>query len=251
MTIFRKLDIHPFTYMIILLSLFTGLFKELSYIMILFIIHEIGHIIPAIYFRWNIEKIIILPFGGLIIFNEKLNKSMTEELIITICGPIFQIIGYAILKNTFNDLLYYYHITILIFNLFPIHPLDGSKIINITLNYFFSYKLSHKLMIIISVFLISITLLFSSHFNFNFFFFLTLILLFFKTIKELKNHEMHVNKFIFERYNYIFNFKKIKKIKSTNLYKMKRDHKHLFYNGKYYITENEILKKKFDFKKKI
>ena len=57
-------------------------------------------------------------------------------------------------------------------------------------------------------------------------------------------------KFLLERYMYDLPFKKSKTIKSLNLNKMQRDYRHIFYNGKIYVTEREILKKKFDFTRK-
>lgn len=56
-----------------------------------------GHIFAALYYKWNIVKIIILPFGGITIFNEIINKPIKEEFMIAIMGPIFQIVFYLIL----------------------------------------------------------------------------------------------------------------------------------------------------------
>ena len=46
----------------------------------------------GVIFKWNIEKVILLPFGALTIFNEDLNRRMFEEFLIVIMGPLFQII---------------------------------------------------------------------------------------------------------------------------------------------------------------
>lgn len=50
-----------------------------------------------LYYKWRIEKIIILPFGGLTIFNEFVNKRIKEEFVILILGPLFQITFYYLL----------------------------------------------------------------------------------------------------------------------------------------------------------
>ena len=59
----------------------------------------------ALYYKWNIEKIIILPFGALTLFHEKINKPLFEEFIILIMGPIFQIVGtyFLCFYNTINE----------------------------------------------------------------------------------------------------------------------------------------------------
>ena len=89
--------IHPLYYLVAILSIITGLFKDFIYITLLIFIHEIGHTIGALIYKWKIKKIIILPFGGITIFNELINKSLKEEFVILILGPIFQILFYFIL----------------------------------------------------------------------------------------------------------------------------------------------------------
>jgi stage IV sporulation protein FB len=91
MKIISKIKIHIFFYLVALIAVLTGLFKEFLVLTSIIVIHEIGHIVAAIYFKWNIDKIIILPFGGLTLFNEKINRPLNEELIILLFGPIFQI----------------------------------------------------------------------------------------------------------------------------------------------------------------
>jgi stage IV sporulation protein FB len=237
--------IHPLYYVVALITIFTGLFKDFIYVTLLIFIHEIGHISGAIYYKWKIKKVVILPFGGITIFNELINKSLKEEFVILILGPIFQILFYFILclLNIESNLITSYHYSLLIFNFIPIIPLDGSKLLNILLNKLFSFKLSHILTIIIS--LISFTYLFIRTIILkNLILFIIIFFLLLKIIKELKLHRYIFNKFLFERYNYNLNFKKTKKIKGLKLFKMKKDYKHLFYLNTY-ITEKDVLKKYF------
>ena len=69
-----------------------GYFKIYIILMFILIIHELGHIIASLYFKWKIDKIIILPFGCLIKYNELINRPIKEEFIIAIMGIIFQIL---------------------------------------------------------------------------------------------------------------------------------------------------------------
>ena len=62
--------------------------------MLLIIIHELGHILISLIFKWNIDKIIILPFGGLTKYNEIINRPLIEEFLISVAGITFQIIFY-------------------------------------------------------------------------------------------------------------------------------------------------------------
>lgn len=184
-----------------------------------------------------------MPFGGLTVFNVDINKPLKEEFIICLLGPLFQIIYYLIFKDIFN--IKNIHYNLLIFNLLPIFPLDGSKIFNIIFNKIFSFKFSLYITYIIS-FIVIVILVISK--QFNLLLFLTLLLLFFKNIKEIKSIKYIFNRFLLERYFKHFNFKKRRVIKSEKVSKMKKDYYHLFFVKNKYATEREILKKTFDLK---
>ena len=221
----------------------TGHFKGFFLFTIIIIIHELGHILMALYYKWHIEKVILLPFGALTLFNEKINRPLKEEFMILIMGPIFQII-FTLLIN--NPNIYEYSKIILFFNLLPIYPLDGSKFVNIFLNKITSFKKSHLFTIYLS-FLTLFILVFKVKLSLIFILILIFVLL--KVKEEYKNHHNLFNAFLLERYNYQFHFRKRKVIK--NIKDMKRDYLHIFKKkGKYY-TERDILKEKFDFKRKI
>ena len=231
------------------ISAITGNFKGFSFFTIIIIIHELGHISLALFYKWNIEKVILLPFGALTIFEEDINRPLMEEFLILIFGPIYQIIFTIILSYyNFDELLINYSKIILIFNLLPIYPLDGSKLINIILNKFLSFKKSHIITVYISFLTIIIILI---KFDINFVLLLIISLIFVKVLEELKNHNNIFNRFLLERYTKKFKFKKYKVINSDKICKMKRDYRHIFYDGKKYITEREILRKRFDLNNKI
>ena len=232
-----KIKIHPLFYIVSFITIITGYFRDFSYIMIIILVHELGHILMALYFKWNIDKIVILPFGGITIFNEKLNRPLIQELLIALSGPFIQLLFFSFNSNS---LILKYHYFLLVFNLLPIVPLDGSKIFNILLNYIFPFKLSHILTLILS-FLLVIFLMFI---KFNLILVLIFIFLIIKIIEEYLNHKNIFNKFLMERYLYKFNFKKRKIIKKEET--MFRDYKHLFYIKNKYQTESEILQKRFD-----
>lgn len=237
--------IHPFFLLTAIIILFTGYFKNFIYITTIIIVHEIGHISLAYFFKWKIEKIVLLPFGGITIFNEHLNRKITEEFLILLAGPIFQIVFVNIINIFLKSSLFYeYHLILLIFNLIPIIPLDGSKLINLLTDYFFSYKKSLIINIIISWMFISILFIYIMN-KFNFLLFLSLILLIKKNIIEYKNYKYKINLFLLERYRYSFKFKKYSYIKGLNIYNLRRDKKGIFIDGNMEYTEKQILQKVF------
>ena len=112
----------------------TGNFNYfVGYFSLLFI-HEIGHSITGIVMGYKLERIVFYPLGGVTIFNLPINISLKKEFLILVMGPVMQIIGYVILKRYF-PFINIYHYTLLIFNLLPLYPLDGGRIINILFNF--------------------------------------------------------------------------------------------------------------------
>ncbi len=200
----------------------------------------------GILFNWKIEKVVILPFGALTIFHEDLNRKIKEEFLIVIMGPIFQIIfTFVVYYFSLNDDFLYYSLVILCFNLLPIFPLDGSKLFNLFLNKFISFKISHLILIWVSILSVLFLLL---RVKISLIFVLIILCLLVRIIKEVKDHNSLFNRFLLERYLKKYHFLKLKKIHSMNLSRMMRDYGHLFYDGNRYVSERFMLKKRFDFK---
>ena len=195
--------------------------------------------------KWKIDRIIILPFGGLTKYNEIINKPLIEEFLVGISGILFQIIFYKFIHD-YIDYKYFSLINyfIIIFNLIPVYPLDGSKILNVLFNKITSFKNSILLTVIVSYLCIIVLSLFL--FNINKLLFMIFVFLFMEVNKLYKEKELIFNKFLLERYLNNFKFRKEKIINSVD--KMKKDYRHLFYLDNKYMTENTFLKKMFDFK---
>ena len=235
-TILNKIYIHPFTYIVILLSLITGLFKELMMFLFIIIVHELGHILASILLKWNISKIKIMPFGCITIFNELINKPMMEEFIILIMGPLFQLINFLIFKDI-TPYFNYYNYGLFIFNMLPIYPLDGYKLFSILLNKVMPYKKTMRIMLIISI--ITLTIFIKK----DLVYLVILLLLLKGIINEFKNIDFIYNKFLLERYYHDFKFKKRRIVNNIN--NMFKDSTHLLKKENMYITEKEMLEKRF------
>ena len=231
-----------------LICAITGFFKHFLFFSLIIIIHEFGHFFGTLIYKWKVKKILILPIGGITILDELLSKSIYEEFIILLLGPLFQIIFYYVFTYFFgfNQILYTYHYSLLIFNLLPIFPLDGYKLINLIFNKFFSFKLSHILSISLSLIVITILLINYFYNQVNFIYFLAMFFLILKNVAEFLNHNFIFNKFLLERYLYNINLRKTKIINSKNYRKMRREYKHIFFYNQKYETEKMFLKKKFD-----
>ena len=234
--------INFLVYFFALLSIFIGAYKEFIIINVLIVIHELGHMSLAKLFNIDVDKIYIYPLGGITKLNMNLNIHPIKELIIIISGPLFQNVAYFLLVNIFdNEIVLTYHLGILLFNLLPIYPLDGGKILNIVISNFIPFKKSLRLSCYLSYFFILLVFIKYNEIKFNII--ITVVLLIVLTIKEQRKINYKYNKFILERYLNNFSFKKSKIITNeNNLYRNKR---HLLkINDKYY-TEREFFYKKY------
>lgn len=197
----------------------------------------------AYLFHIKIESINIYPLGGISNFNMPLNINPIKELLILIMGPIFQFLAYflllIILPNK-KEIIEFYHYHILIFNLLPIIPLDGGKLLFLLLQINISYYKSYKIIILIS-YLLTVTILWHK-IDLNIL--ITVLLLVLLVSKEYKKIKIRYEKFLLERYLKKQKYKRKKIITSEkNFY---RNCTHLIKVGDKYSLEEEFLRKKYE-----
>ncbi len=197
----------------------------------------------AIFFKVETDKIYIYPLGGISKFNMPLNIKVYKEFLILIMGPVFQNIGFVLLKYLINDynLLLKYHLGILIFNLLPIYPLDGGKLINLLFTKVIPYRYSYRLTIIISYIMTIIILLSNNKISINMI--LTYIFLIYIIRKEDNKTNYIYNKFLLERLLNNYSFKKSKKIKNDKSFY--REKHNIIKVGNMYINEKDYLFEKY------
>lgn len=233
-----------------LLSVLTGSFRQFIIISTLITFHEIGHFLTAKILNIEVDKIYFYPLGGISKFNLQYNEKFIKELLIIISGPIAQhltSIMLVLLMPKYKELINTYHYGILIFNLLPIVPLDGGKLLTLFLTNIYPFKKS----ITISIKLAYATLIIILIINLNSLklnsIFL-LLFLFFKIKKESSKTSCIYEKFLLERYLNNYRFKKSKLISSPqNFYKHKR---HIIKENGLYFLENDYLQKKYKKNKK-
>lgn len=240
-----KIEFH-YTYIIMLLGfVLTGCFKNVLILTSIIVIHELGHYLMAKVLNIKVSKIIIYPYGGITKITDKINISINKELLVAISGVIYQCIYYYLIILFFNftsntlELFKLYHYSILFFNLLPVYPLDGSKIINLLLSIFISFKLSNILTIIISI-ITMVTINGVGILNLNYSYIMISSILIFDIYKFYMELEYIYNKFLLERYLYNINYKTLDIVrKKEDMYKNKR---HIIGRKK----EREVLAKIFD-----
>lgn len=248
MNIIKKISIDDSLYLFILCGILGGYIKDIIILFIIVMIHEFGHVIFFSVFKIDIDKIVIYPSGGMCYVNKKINTRILYDVLINIGGILMQVILFIVVyflwKNgSLIDSTYrmfnVYNIGIILFNLLPIIPLDGSKLLLNFLCEFFSFRISYILMIVISVIFFVVFILFNLWIGINSF--VILVFLLFQMVLVIKNYKYIMNKFYLERmiydnyYSAIINDKK-------SIKDMKIDKYYYFYdNGRYY-SEKEYLR---------
>lgn len=204
----------------------------------LLLIHELGHALTGIILGYKLDKIMFYPLGGVTIFNLPINIPIIKELLILVMGPIAQIFGYSFLIKIYPSVSIY-HYTLLLFNLLPIYPLDGGKIVNLLLNYKINYLNSFKIIYYVSLIMMFFLLIYN-FFNFNLNLLLMIIVLFLKLVKDYKNRYYYYNKFLLERLLNNYRFKKLKYISNDKCFYKDSVH---YIN---YVSERNYLKNYFN-----
>ena len=139
-----RIDLKIF--ILILLFLITNQIKIYAMIMLFAIIHELGHLIAGILLGMKPEKIEIKVFGVSISFDvkkedynikiKKGNLLEVKKIFVALAGPLTNVFIMIIFISNIFDISYYDKIliifsnmTLILFNILPIYPLDGGRIL--------------------------------------------------------------------------------------------------------------------------
>lgn len=123
-------------YFLLFYFLFEKNIAYIAAILVVLIIHEMGHLLAMKIFNYSNVKIFIIPLIGAFTSGKKQDVSQRQLSIIILAGPIPGMIIASILyylnKSMHNDtlkMLANSFLFINLFNLLPIYPLDGGRLL--------------------------------------------------------------------------------------------------------------------------
>lgn len=129
------------------------------------IIHECIHILAGVICGYKLKNFKFVPFGTAIEFEDNSYNNAIKNIFIYIVGPLSNFfISYLIYITNikFKEEIFYTNLILGIFNLLPLNPLDGGKILAEILKLIFNNKEANMYSYIINkVFLCFFTFLYS------------------------------------------------------------------------------------------
>lgn len=150
-----KIKINLNIFLFLLIFFITNQLEIYTLIMIFALLHEMSHLCCGIIVGFKVEMLKIMPLGFAVEFktniedyNRKVFKSnilSVKKIIIALAGPIcnFLIIILAHLCNWSMNIIYS-NLLLLLFNMIPIYPLDGGKILKNILKIFCGNRRANK-----------------------------------------------------------------------------------------------------------
>ena len=248
--ILDKVRIDYSTYILILIGLLSGYIKNIMIILDIVLVHELGHVFFFSLFKMDIESIVIYPFGGVSKVNKKIHERIYKDILISLGGIIFQglliiviylLYKYSFIVNSTYNMYISYNKSIILFNLIPIIPLDGSKLLLSICSKFMSYRISYITMIFVGCVSLLLFILYNMIFKLNDI--VVYLFLLGSLINCIKEYKYVKGRFYLERilydnyYNEIIN-------DSFDIKDMRIDKYYYYKNKDRYINEKDYILKK-------
>ena len=131
-----KIKIHPLFALYVFLCIYFGWYNDIFYYIVVLVLHEYGHYFMTRHLGYSTEGMMLSIYGSSLKTNNC--YKVKDEVIIALAGPIVNIILIVIFVALwwFIPSLYLFtksfvicNLIVLAFNMLPIYPLDGGRVI--------------------------------------------------------------------------------------------------------------------------
>lgn len=152
-----KVVVHVSTLIYFVSCLLTGWFKESLIAFFIVLGHEYAHTLAAIILHYQVKEIHLYPFGAFVEIEDYGLHANWQDLLVAACGPLSYFLLFGIgefAKGMLGVHGYLFfqkmNLAVCLFNLLPIWPMDGAKILLMILSYLMDYLQALKMLLPVS-----------------------------------------------------------------------------------------------------
>lgn len=157
-----KIKLHILCIPFVFFMVFSGQIAYYSIILGALLLHETGHLLAAMLCRVKVKSCVIAPYGGEIEFENPTRVDEKSLLWIALGGPIATLLGIGFaffMPELIAERFVNVQLVLLAFNLLPVIPLDGGRIILALLLIFYPSAKAFEFYHSFSLFLVTVILL--------------------------------------------------------------------------------------------
>lgn len=132
-----KISFNPIFVIFAFLVFYFGWAKSFLVYMLVLLLHELAHYVVARFLGYKLNKIIFMPYGASLSGENNIFKP-SHEIVIALAGPLlnilFVLIGVSLwwlvpITFAYTETFVISNLVLGVFNLLPIFPLDGGRIV--------------------------------------------------------------------------------------------------------------------------